>query len=366
MKPLNNLNFSAGPGALPESVLLQVQQSIIEVPGVGLSILGISHRTDWFESVVAELENNIRKLLGLAGNYHILFLQGGTTQQFSMIPMTLLRGKTAPAEYLHTGYWSDKAITEARREGSIRELWSGEAGGYRRLPRDEELVFSPDAAYLHYISNETVEGLQFHRMLGRDDVPRVCDMSSDFLSQPCEANRYSLIYAHAQKNIGPAGVTVVLIRDEVVRDAPTDLPGFLDYRNHVQSHSNYNTPPVFAIYVVLLITRWLLNDIGGLARMAEINRNKAELMYRLLDNSNNFYRGRVEAQDRSLMNVTFNLAKPDIEKKFLAEAEAAGFSGLAGHRSTGGVRASLYNGLTLPAVEQLVGFMEDFQRRHRQ
>ena len=180
MNPLNNLNFSAGPGALPESVLLEVQQSILEVPGVGLSILGISHRSDWFESVVAELENNIRKLLGLDANYHVLFLQGGTTQQFSMIPMTLLRGKAAPAEYLHTGYWSGKAITEARREGTIRELWSGEAGGYRRLPGDEELVFSPDAAYLHYISNETVEGLQFHRVLGRDDVPRVCDMSSDF------------------------------------------------------------------------------------------------------------------------------------------------------------------------------------------
>lgn len=366
MNPLNSLNFSAGPGALPESVLLQVQQSIIEVPDAGLSILGISHRSDWFESVVAELENNIRKLLGLTDNYHVLFLQGGTTQQFSMIPMTLLRGKTSPAEYLHTGYWSDKAITEAKREGPVREVWSGKSGNYRQLPADNELRFSPDAPYLHYISNETVEGLQFHRVLGRDDVPRVCDMSSDFLSQPCEANRYSLIYAHAQKNIGPAGVTVVLIRDELLQGTPTDLPSFLDYRNHIQSHSNYNTPPVFAIYVVLLITRWLLAEIGGLAKMAEINRNKAELMYRLLDNSNDFYRGRVKPQDRSLMNVTFNLSCPEKENRFLAEAQAAGFSGLAGHRSTGGVRASLYNGLTLAAVEQLAGFMEDFQRRHHQ
>lgn len=366
MNPLNNLNFSAGPGALPGSVLLQVQQSIIEVPGVGLSVLGISHRTDWFESVVAELENNIRKLLDLSEDYHILFLQGGTTQQFSMIPMALLRGKKTPADYLHTGYWSGKAIIEARREGSVREVWNGESGGYRQLPGDDDLVFSPDAAYLHYVSNETVEGLQFHRVPGRDDVPRVCDMSSDFLSQPCEANRYSLIYAHAQKNIGPAGVTVVLIRDDALKDSPSDLPGFLDYRNHIQSHSNYNTPPVFAIYVVLLITRWLLNEIGGLERMAEINRNKAELIYRVLDNSNNFYRGRVETRDRSLMNVTFNLSNPEFEKRFLAQAEAAGFSGLAGHRSTGGVRASLYNGLTLAAVEQLVGFMEEFQLRHHQ
>jgi phosphoserine aminotransferase len=363
MNPLNNLNFSGGPGALPDSVLLQVQQSIIEVPEAGLSILGISHRSDWFAAVVAELESNIRKLLGLPDDYHVLFLQGGATQQFSMIPMTLLRGKRFPAEYLHTGYWSGKALAEARREGEISVLWSGESNGFRRLPGNDELIYSPDAPYLHYISNETVEGLQFHRVLGRDDVPRVCDMSSDFLSQPCEAERYSLIYAHAQKNIGPAGVTVVLVRDALLKDAPTDLPGFLDYRSHILAHSIFNTPPVFAIYVVLLITRWLLNEIGGLERMAEINRSKAELMYSLLDNSNGFYRGRAEAKDRSLMNVTFNLANPEIENRFLAEAQTAGFSGLAGHRSTGGVRASLYNGLTLSAVEQLVGFMEDFQRR---
>lgn len=363
MNPLNHLNFSGGPGALPESVLLQVQQSIIAVPEVGLSILGISHRSDWFASVVAELEGNIRKLMGLPDDFHVLFLQGGATQQFSMIPMTLLRGKTHPAEYLHTGYWSGKALAEARREGPIRVLWSGESGGFRRLPGDEELACSADAPYLHYISNETVEGLQFHRVLGRDDVPRVCDMSSDFLSQPCEAERYSLIYAHAQKNIGPAGVTVVLVRDGILKNAPADLPGFLDYRSHAQAHSIFNTPPVFAIYVVLLITRWLLNEIGGLARMAEINRGKARLLYRRLDDSHGFYRGRAETNDRSLMNVTFNLATPELEQRFLAAAQAAGFSGLAGHRSTGGIRASLYNGLTLSAVEQLAGFMEDFQRK---
>ena len=363
MNPLNNLNFSGGPGALPDSVLLQAQQSIMEVPEVGLSVLGISHRSDWFAAVVAELEANMRKLLGLPDNYHVLFMQGGATQQFSMIPMTLLRGKTSPAEYLHTGYWSGKALAEARREGAIRVLWSGEANGYHRLPSDEELAYSPDAPYFHYISNETVEGLQFHRVLGRDDVPRVCDMSSDFLSQPCEAERYSLIYAHAQKNIGPAGVTVVLVRDELLKDAPTDLPGFLDYRSQIQAHSIFNTPPVFAIYVVLLITRWLLNDIGGLSRMAEINRDKAKLLYGALDSSNGFYRGRAEVKDRSLMNVTFNLPSPEIEKRFLAEAQTAGFSGLAGHRSTGGIRASIYNGLTLSAVEQLAGFMEDFERK---
>lgn len=364
MNPRNALNFSGGPGALPEGVLRQVQEAVIAVPGGGLSILGISHRSDWFAAVIAELEANIRALLGLPADYHVLFLQGGATQQFSMVPMTLLRGKTRPADYLHTGYWSGKALPEARREGPLRVVWSGESGGFRRLPGDDELAFSPDAPYLHYVSNETVEGLQFHRVLGRDDVPRVCDMSSDFLSAPCAAERFSLIYAHAQKNIGPAGVTVVAVRDDLLAGAPADLPGFLDYRRHVEAHSNFNTPPVFAIYVVLLITRWLRDEIGGLARMAEINRSKAGLLYGALDRSDGFYRGRAEPRDRSLMNATFNLATPAMEGRFLAEAQAAGFSGLAGHRAVGGVRASLYNGLTLAAVEKLVGFMEDFRRRH--
>ncbi|MCK9200128.1 MAG: phosphoserine transaminase [Gallionella sp.] len=369
MKLRNNLNFSGGPGALPESVLLQVQEAIIEVPGVGLSILGISHRSDWFAAVITELENNIRTLLGVSADYHVLFLQGGATQQFSMVPMTLLRGKSHPAEYLHTGYWSGKAIPEARREGPVHELWSGKENGYTRLPGDDELSFSADAPYFHYISNETVEGLQLHRVLGRDDVPRICDMSSDFLSRPCEAERYSLIYAHAQKNIGPAGVTVVLVRDELLPDrtqgnANADLPGFLNYRSHIQAHSNFNTPPVFAIYVVLLVSRWLLNEIGGVARMAGINHNKAELLYRMLDGSDDFYRGRAAVQDRSMMNVVFNLPSPEMERRFISDALEAGFSGLAGHRAIGGIRASIYNALTLSAVEQLAGFMEDFRRAH--
>lgn len=361
----NSLNFSGGPGALPESVLAQVQESILRVPEVGLSVLGISHRSDWFAAVIAEVETNIRTLLGLPPDYHVLLLQGGATQQFSMVPMTLLRGKAQAADYLHTGYWSGKALPEARREGPIRVAWSGEAGGFRQLPGDDQLAFNPAAPYLHYVSNETVEGLQFHRVLGQDDVPRVCDMSSDFLSKPCEAERFALIYAHAQKNIGPAGVTIVLLRDELLQDAPTDLPAFLDYRSHAVAHSNFNTPPVFAIYVVLLVTRWLLHDIGGVAAMDKINRRKAELLYGRLDASDGFYRGRADVADRSLMNVAFNLATPALEQQFLAEAQAAGFSGLGGHRAIGGLRASLYNAVTLPAVEQLAGFMEDFQRRHR-
>jgi phosphoserine aminotransferase len=213
----NSLNFSGGPGVLPEGVLRQLQEAIICVPDVGLSVLGISHRSEWFSQVLAETEANIRALLGLGEDYHVLLLQGGATQQFSMVPMTLLRSKRQAADYLHTGYWSGKALPEARREGPIRVLWSGAEEGFCRLPGDDELPFNPEAPYLHYVSNETVEGLQFHRTLGLDDVPRVCDMSSDFLSHPCEAERFSLIYAHAQKNIGPAGVTVVLVRDQLDR-----------------------------------------------------------------------------------------------------------------------------------------------------
>jgi phosphoserine aminotransferase len=363
MKLDNSLNFSGGPGVLPESVLLQAREAMLAVPEVGLSVLGISHRSDWFAGVIAELENNIRHLLNLPESYHVLFLQGGATQQFSMVPMTLLAGKKQPADYLHTGYWSGKALPEARREGPIRVAWSGEASAFRRLPSDDELDFSPSAPYIHYVSNETVEGLQFHRVLGRDDVPRVCDMSSDFLSAPCEAERFSLIYAHAQKNIGPAGVTVVLVRDEMLKDAPDNLPGFLDYRTHVQAHSNFNTPPVFAIYVVLLVTRWLINEIGGLARMAGINQHKADLLYGVLDASDGFYRARAAAADRSVMNVAFNLATPELDGQFAAAALKAGFSGLTGHRAIGGIRASIYNGMTIPAVERLAGFMEDFRRR---
>ena len=362
LNPANRLNFSGGPGALPDSVLLQLQQAIMREPETGLSLLGISHRSDWFAAVVRELEDNIRTLTGLPADYHVLFLQGGATQQFSMVPMTLLRGSDIPADYLHTGYWSGKALAEAKREGPIKVLWSGAAEGFHRLPQANELDYTVGSPYLHYVSNETVEGLQFQHLPGRDDVPRICDMSSDFLSRPAAFDRHTLIYAHAQKNLGPAGVTVVLLRDELLQQVPDDLPGFLDYRNHVQTHSVYNTPPVMAIYVVLLVTRWLLQEIGGLQRMDEINRAKAALLYRTLDASDGYYRPHALPRDRSLMNVTFRLPSADAEQRFLAAAHAAGFSGLQGHRSIGGLRASLYNGLTLEAVQQLAGFMDEFRR----
>ncbi|MDD2663572.1 MAG: phosphoserine transaminase [Dechloromonas sp.] len=362
MNPRNALNFSGGPGALPESVLEQVRQAIDEVPETGLSILGISHRSDWFAGVVAELEDSVRQLLGLPPDFRVLFLQGGATQQFTMVPMSLLP-PGGFADYVHSGYWSGKSIAEGRCSGDLRVVWSGADAGFSRLPGPDELACSPEAAYFHYVSNETVEGVQFHDVPGRDDVPRVCDMSSDFMSRPFDAGRFSLIYAHAQKNLGPAGVTVVLVRDALLERAPVGLPGFLDYRVQAAAHSIFNTPPVFAIYVVLLVMRWLRDEIGGVARMAEINQRKASMLYRVIDGSDGFFRGKAASVDRSLMNVSFELATPEADRRFLAEAAAAGFSGLAGHRSLGGVRASIYNALSEEAVARLCGFMEDFRRR---
>jgi phosphoserine aminotransferase len=359
----NARNFSGGPGALPESVLRQLHEAIICVPEVGLSVLGISHRSDWFAAVVAEAEYNMRSLLGVDETFHVLFLQGGATQQFHTIPMAFLREGGAPAEYLHTGYWSGKSLDAAAgRRGRV--AWSGKEGGFKRLPEVRELALSAEAPYFHYVSNETVEGLQFHDVMGRDDVPRICDMSSDFLSRPFDAGRYAVIYAHAQKNLGPAGVTIVMVRDDVAQGIAEDLPSFLDYRTHIAAHSIYNTPPVFAIYAVLLVTRWLLHEVGGLDRMAGINRRKAGLLYEALDSSDGFYRGHADPAHRSTMNVAFNLASIELEKRFLQDSADAGFSGLGGHRAIGGIRASLYNGVTPQAVEALVGFMQDFRERH--
>ncbi len=355
-------NFSGGPGALPESVLRETQAAIGEVAGTGQSLLGLSHRSKWFGAVMEEAEAIFRELLALPRDYHVLFLQGGSTLQFAQIPLTLLRREGPAADYLHTGFWSGKSLVDARLAGPVRLAWSGAGEQFRRLPRDEELTLADDVPYFHYVSNETVEGLQFHRSIGRDDVRRICDMSSDFLSRPIDMTRYQLIYAHAQKNLGPAGVTVVIVHDDIVRAVPDGLPSMLDYRCHAEAHSIFNTPPVFAVYVTLLVARWLRDEIGGVARMAAINEAKAVRLYNVLDASGGFYRGRVAHPDRSLMNVVFNLPTPALEAEFLRQAEAHGFRGLEGHRSLGGLRASLYNAVTLESVDALITFMRDFQR----
>lgn len=360
----NQLNFSGGPGALPESVLQQLHTAMLCVPEVGLSILGISHRSEWFAQVVHELEDNMRQLMGLPASTRVLMMQGGATQQFSMLPMNLLRNGQS-ADYIHSGYWSGKAIHEAEKSGQLQLAWSGKADQFGRLPSDAELQLSKDAAYFHYISNETVEGLQFHRVPGRDDVPRICDMSSDLLSAPGDFNRYAMIYAHAQKNIGPAGVTMVILRDDFMNSLPDDLPGFINYHAQADAHSIYNTPPVFAIYSVLLVTRWLRDEIGGLHNIAKRNQQKADCLYQVLDDHTDFYRGRAAVADRSKMNVVFNLPNAEIEQAFLQQAQLAGFSGLNGHRSIGGIRASIYNGLEIAAAEQLADFMQIFRKRYK-
>jgi len=354
-------NFSAGPGELPPGVLEAASRALIEVPEVGLPLLGISHRSKWFGDVVAEAEAIVRDLLDLPKNYHVLFLQGGATLQFSAVAATFLRDRNRFADYLETGYWSRKCLPEARKEGRIRVLWSGEADGYSRLPSDVELDLSPDAAYFHYISNETVEGLQFHRLLGLEGVRRVCDMSSDFLSRPIDVQKFDLIYAHAQKNLGPAGVTVVILRDDVLEEVPEGLPSMMDYRPHVEMRSIFNTPPTFGIYVVLLVLRWLRDEVGGLVAMNRINETKAARLYAMLDRSDGFYRGRAARIDRSLMNVSFNLPTPELERSFLQEAQGQGLFGLEGHRSCGGVRASLYNAVSLESVDRLCRFMAEFR-----
>ncbi len=366
MPSFTGLNFSGGPGALPLEVLLETKEAIARAPGTNQSILGISHRSDWFKNVVLESESYFRQLLNIPSDYHVLQLQGGSTLQFSMIPILLLRGKNKTAEYLRTGYWSAKSIPEAHREGKVELLFDGKDQGYRRLPNKEELKHDPNAAYFHYVSNETVEGLQFHYLPGIKGVPRICDMSSDFLCRPMDIKDFDLVYAHAQKNLGPSGLTVVVIKNSLLKDAPDNVHAMLDYKNHVEMGSIYNTPPVFAMYVTMLVARWLLKTIGGTAKMEQINKRKAEMLYGLLDERPEFFISHARKTDRSIMNVAFRLPNAELEKKFLETATKADFYGLEGHRSIGGLRASLYNAVTEEDTAHLVQFMRDFYKRNRQ
>jgi len=359
-----SLNFSGGPGALPQEVLEQASEAILQAPGTRQSILGISHRSDYFKAILRESEETFRSILGIPPGYRLLQLQGGSSLQFSMIPMLLLRGKGKTAEYLKTGYWSAKSIPDARLEGKVRVLYDGEEAGYTRLPEEGELTYDPRAAYFHYVSNETVEGLQFHYLPGLKEVARVCDMSSDFLSRPFAIKDFSLVYAHAQKNLGPAGLTLVILKDELLRSAPDNLPSMMDYRNHAAMDSIYNTPPVFAIYVTLLVGRWLRDKIGGVKKMAALNAKKAQALYGLIDRHPSFFRGHGVKKDRSQMNVVFRLPTPELDKAFLEMAAAAGFYGLEGHRFLGGLRVSLYNAVTEEDVNRLLEFMEGFRKRH--
>ncbi|HTM56144.1 MAG TPA: 3-phosphoserine/phosphohydroxythreonine transaminase [Pirellulales bacterium] len=354
-------NFLPGPAVLPVSVLEQCQQAVLEMPGLGMSILELGHRSQTFEAVLAEAKALLTELLGIPSNYKILFLQGGASLQFSMLPMNLLRGTGRTADYIVTGSWGSKALQEAQREGTARAAWDGKADNYSFVPAATELKPSADAAYVHITSNETIQGVEFSQEPPTGSAPLVCDASSNFLSRPTDVSRYGLIYACAQKNAGIAGVTVVIVRDDLLERVPKNLPTMLDYRLQAANDSLYNTPPVFAIYVLLLVTRWLKNEIGGLANMAKINRDKAGLLYQVLDEHPDFYRGHARPDSRSMMNVTFRLPNEELETAFVKQAKARDLVELKGHRSVGGMRASIYNAMPREGVVALRDLMLEFK-----
>jgi phosphoserine aminotransferase len=358
-------NFSAGPAALPLSVLEQVRDETVALPGTGASILEISHRSSTFEAILDETEANLRELLQIPDTHRVLFLQGGASLQFAMVPMNL-RGERPPL-YVVTGSWGTKALTEARRVADAAAAWDGAMEGFACVPDLGALALDPAAAYVHVTSNETIGGVQFppgfEEAVG-DRPVLVCDASSDVLSRPLDVSRYGVLYAGAQKNAGIAGLTIAIVDDAALDRAPDDLPAMLDYRTHARSRSLYNTPPTFAIYVLRLVTRWLLDDVGGLEKMAERNDEKAALLYEAIDASEGFYRGHARPDSRSRMNVTWRLPDEELESRFVAEAGERSLVELAGHRSVGGIRASIYNAMPIEGVRALRSFMHDFAARY--
>jgi len=356
--PPRVFNFSAGPATLPRVVLEQAQRDLVELPGLGISPLEISHRSTWFEDVIGEAEQNLRELLAIPDGHRVLFIQGGASLQFSMAAMNMLRGTGEAAEYVLTGSWSERAFAEAQKEGTARVLWSGADEGFRQVPA--EVRADPRAAYLHITSNETIQGVQWPAGAEPPHSRLVADASSEFLSRPVDLARYAVLYAGAQKNAGPAGVTVAVVRDDVLERTASGLPSMLDYRTYAKSGSLHNTPPVFSIYIVLLVTRWLRDEVGGLAAQGARNAEKAALLYDAIDESSGFYTGHADAGSRSLMNVTWRLPDPDLEARFLKDAADQGLVELAGHRSVGGIRASIYNAMPPEGVRALAAFMRDF------
>ena len=354
-------NFSAGPAMLPAAVLERARAELLDWHGTGMSVMEMSHRGEEFVSIARQAEADLRRLMGIPDDYHVLFLQGGATSQFAMVPMNLLRGR-GRADYLDTGLWSRKAIKEARRYCEVNVAASSEAGGYTTIPPRESWRLDPEAAYVHYTPNETIGGVEFHWIPDTGDVPLVADMSSTILSRPIDVSRFGLIYAGAQKNIGPAGLTVVIVRRDLVGETLPGTPTMFDYAAHAEAGSMLNTPPTFAWYLAGLVFQWLLEQ-GGLEAMAERNRRKAEKLYAAIDASD-FYRNPVDPACRSWMNVPFTLADPALDATFLEEAKAAGLVALKGHRSVGGMRASIYNAMPEEGVDRLVEFMQDFERRH--
>ena len=353
-------NFSAGPAALPEDVLKQAQAEMLDWQGCGMSVMEMSHRGKEFMSIAAEAEADLRELMAIPDGYKVLFLQGGASSQFAMIPMNLI-GKTGKADYFRTGSWSKKAIAEAKRYGDVAVTADREIDGkFTTVPAADGFEVSADAAYLHYTPNETIEGVEFPYVPETGDVPLVADMSSTILSRPVDVSKFGLIYAGAQKNIGPAGLTIVIVREDLVGDPLPGTPSMFSYRTHADADSMYNTPPTFGWYLAGLVFKWLKAQ-GGLAGMAEINQRKAESLYRAIDESA-FYNNPVDPACRSWMNVPFTLANAELDAEFLKQAGEAGLKTLKGHRSVGGMRASIYNAMPEAGIVTLIDFMREFER----
>jgi phosphoserine aminotransferase len=353
-------NFAAGPAVLPVPVLEQIQRDLIALPGVGMSILEISHRSKTFESIMQQAEADIRSLANVPPNYKVLFLQGGASLQFSMVPMNLL-SESATADYIDSGSWADKAIKEAKKVGQVNVAASTKSENYSRLPKQSELKLTPGAAYVHMTSNNTIEGTEFRELPEVGSAPLVNDASSDMFSRPIDVARHGLIYAGAQKNMGPAGVTVVIIREDLLQRSQKSLPTMLNYAVHAENTSLYNTPPAFAVYALGLVMKWLMAQ-GGLAAIQRVNERKAAKLYAEIDRTG-FYRGTAQTDSRSMMNVTFRLPSEELDNLFVKESTAAGLDGLKGHRSVGGMRASIYNAFPEEGVDALVAFMREFERR---
>lgn len=354
-------NFSAGPAALPVEVLEEARDQLLDYQGSGLSVMEMSHRSKQFLAIAEQAEADLRELLAVPEGYHVLFMQGGATLQFAAVPLNLL-GEKSSADYVHTGSWSSKAIAEARRYCSVRVIASSESENFSYVPEPDSWEPSADAAYLHVTGNETIGGVEFHEYPDTGSVPLVADLSSTLLSRPLDVSRFGLIYAGAQKNIGPAGITVVLVREDLVGNAAAATPSMLDYAVQAKTNSMHNTPPTYSWYIAGLVFKWLKAQ-GGLKVMAQRNRSKSGRLYAAVDESN-FYRCPVRPADRSWMNVPFTLADPELDACFLEQAEAGGLLNLKGHRSVGGMRASLYNAVPEQAVDALIDFMQTFEADH--
>ena len=353
-------NFSAGPAVLPLTVLEEIQRDMIALPGVGSSILEISHRSQTFVEIINEARQTLVDVLSVPDSHEVLFLQGGGRLQNAMIPMNLLTDTSQTADYIVTGKWGQNSAAEVPRFGNLNLAWDGAETGLCQLPELSDIKFSDDAAYIHYTSNETIHGLQFKQPPFNGDVPLVSDASSDFLCGPMDVSRYGLIYACAQKNAGTAGVTVVIIRKDLLERSKGRLPAYLDYAQHVKGGSMLNTPPTFAVYVSGLVFKWV-KEQGGLEKMYEANVAKSKVLYDIIDEHSDFYLGHAKRkEDRSIMNVVFKMADDELDAKFVSEAAAEGLTTLKGHRSLGGIRASIYNAMPMEGVQALAQFMREF------